>query len=76
MEVLHFTLNVAIALFLGVLIGLERQFRQHPAGLRTNALVCVGAALFVSLSGLMGDTAARPASPRTSSAASASSAAA
>src|SRR6516164_3696530 len=55
MEVLLFTLNVAIALFLGVLIGLERQFRQHPAGLRTNALVCLGAALFVSLSRLMGD---------------------
>jgi putative Mg2+ transporter-C (MgtC) family protein len=36
-------------------IGLERQFRQHPAGLRTNALVSVGAALFVSLSRLMGD---------------------
>src|SRR5579872_3906396 len=49
MEVLHFTLNVAVALFLGVLIGLERQFRQHAAGLRTNALVCVGAALFVAL---------------------------
>jgi putative Mg2+ transporter-C (MgtC) family protein len=29
---------------------MERQFRGHPAGLRTNALVCVGAALFVSLS--------------------------
>ena len=55
MEVLLFTLNVAIALFLGVLIGLERQFRQHPAGLRTNALVCVGAALFVSLTHLMED---------------------
>src|SRR5262245_50173167 len=35
---------------MGVAIGLERQFRQHTAGLRTNALVCVGAALFVSLS--------------------------
>jgi putative Mg2+ transporter-C (MgtC) family protein len=40
---------------MGVAIGLERQFRQHPAGLRTNALVCVGAALFVSLSRLMAD---------------------
>ena len=55
MEVLLFTLRVAVALFLGGLIGLERQFRQHPAGLRTNALVCVGAALFVSLTHLMGD---------------------
>jgi len=38
---------------MGAIIGLERQYRQHPAGLRTNALVCVGSALFVSLSLLM-----------------------
>jgi putative Mg2+ transporter-C (MgtC) family protein len=49
-DVLFFTLNVVVALLLGVALGLERQFRGHPAGLRTNALVCVGAALFVSLS--------------------------
>jgi putative Mg2+ transporter-C (MgtC) family protein len=55
MEDFYFSLRVAIALLLGVAIGMERQFRQHPAGLRTNALVCVGAALFVSLSGLMVD---------------------
>jgi putative Mg2+ transporter-C (MgtC) family protein len=55
MELFHFILNVAVALLMGVAIGLERQFRQHPAGLRTIALVCVGAALFVSLSRLMGD---------------------
>ncbi len=50
MDFLHFALNVGAAFLMGVAIGLERQFRQHPAGLRTNALVCVGAALFVSLS--------------------------
>jgi putative Mg2+ transporter-C (MgtC) family protein len=55
MEAFYFTLHVGVALLLGMAIGLERQFRQHPAGLRTNALVCVGAALFVSLSKLMGD---------------------
>jgi putative Mg2+ transporter-C (MgtC) family protein len=55
MELFRFIFNVAVALVMGVVIGLERQFRQHPAGLRTNALVCVGAALFVSLSRLMGD---------------------
>jgi putative Mg2+ transporter-C (MgtC) family protein len=54
-ELFSFTLNVGAALLMGLAIGLERQFRQHPAGLRTNALVCVGAALFVSLSHLMGD---------------------
>jgi putative Mg2+ transporter-C (MgtC) family protein len=55
MAIVVFTLNVFVALLMGVAIGLERQFRQHPAGLRTNALVCVGAALFVSLTRLMGD---------------------
>jgi putative Mg2+ transporter-C (MgtC) family protein len=55
MEVLGFIFRVACALAMGTAIGLERQIRQHPAGLRTNALVCVGAALFVSLSRLMGD---------------------
>ncbi len=57
MDILPFTLNTAAAMLMGVAIGLERQYRQHPAGLRTNALVCVGAALFVSLSKLMDDTA-------------------
>jgi putative Mg2+ transporter-C (MgtC) family protein len=55
MEDVRFVLNILVALVLGVVIGLERQFRQHPAGLRTNALVSVGAALFVSLTRLMGD---------------------
>jgi putative Mg2+ transporter-C (MgtC) family protein len=53
----NFLLNIAVALALGTVIGLERQWRQHQAGLRTKALVALGAALFVSLSRLMGDDA-------------------
>jgi putative Mg2+ transporter-C (MgtC) family protein len=49
-ELLNFLLNIGTAMILGLAIGLERELRQHPAGLRTNSLVCVGAALFVSLS--------------------------
>ncbi len=49
-----FLMNLGAALLMGVIIGLERQFNQHPAGLRTNALVCVGAALFVLLPHLYG----------------------
>jgi putative Mg2+ transporter-C (MgtC) family protein len=45
-----FALNIGAALLMGMAIGLERQFRQHPAGMRTNALICLGAALFVSVS--------------------------
>lgn len=56
MELAEFAVNVGVALLLGTVIGAERQWRQHPAGLRTNALVAVGAALFVSLTKLLGDT--------------------
>ena len=41
--------NLAAAFILGALIGIERQVRQRTAGLRTNTLVSVGAAIFVSL---------------------------
>lgn len=37
------------AFVLGTLIGLERQWRQRTAGLRTNVLVAVGAAAFADL---------------------------
>jgi putative Mg2+ transporter-C (MgtC) family protein len=44
-----FALRLLMALFLGATIGLERQWRQRLAGLRTNALVSTGSALFVAL---------------------------
>lgn len=53
MNYYDFIVNVYSALGLGLLIGIEREFRQHPAGLRTNALVCVGSALFMSLTFLL-----------------------
>lgn len=40
---------LGVAFLLGTLIGLERQWRQRTAGLRTNVLVAVGAAAFVDL---------------------------
>ncbi|MET9291428.1 MgtC/SapB family protein [Streptomyces sp. NPDC003077] len=42
--------NIAAGLGFGAVIGLERQWRARMAGLRTNALVAAGAALFVLLS--------------------------
>lgn len=44
-----FALRIAAALILGALIGAERQLRQRMAGLRTNALVAAGSALFVTI---------------------------
>lgn len=43
------SISLATAFFLGSLIGFERQYRQRTAGLRTNVLVAVGAALFVDM---------------------------
>jgi putative Mg2+ transporter-C (MgtC) family protein len=43
-------LRLATALLIGAVIGFERQWRQRMAGLRTNALVAIGAAGFVIFS--------------------------
>jgi putative Mg2+ transporter-C (MgtC) family protein len=42
--------KLVLAALLGGIIGLERQFREKPAGLRTNILICVGSTLFMSIS--------------------------
>jgi putative Mg2+ transporter-C (MgtC) family protein len=47
-----FAIRLALALILGTFIGAERQWRQRMAGLRTNALVAAGAAMFVMLTAL------------------------
>lgn len=61
-----FTERILIALLLGIAIGIERQWRQRMAGLRTNALVAVVAALFASISILMDARIARRLRPRSS----------
>ena len=43
-------IRLGVALLLGGIIGFERQWRQRMAGLRTNALVSIGAAGFVVFS--------------------------
>jgi putative Mg2+ transporter-C (MgtC) family protein len=55
LDFLSFTFYIGSAVLMGLAIGVERQFRQHPAGLRTNVLVCVGAALFTSVGLLLDD---------------------
>lgn len=47
MSIAAAALNMALAMVCGALIGSERQVRQRMAGLRTNALVALGAAGFV-----------------------------
>ena len=42
--------RLLLAAGLGAAVGLEREYRQKPAGLRTNILIAVGSALFTILS--------------------------
>jgi len=46
--------RLALAAFLGAFIGLERELRGYPAGVRTVALVALGSALFTEVSRVMG----------------------
>ncbi len=45
-----FVWRLLTAAALGAAIGLEREYRQKPAGLRTNILIALGSALFTILS--------------------------
>lgn len=42
--------HLLLAAALGGIVGLERQLRQKPAGIRTNMLICFGSALFTVIS--------------------------
>lgn len=53
MNYFDFTLRLGLAFLFGGLIGAERQWRQKLAGLRTNCLVSMGAALFVMLAAMI-----------------------
>jgi putative Mg2+ transporter-C (MgtC) family protein len=47
-------ISVLLAVVFGAAIGLEREFRGKAAGLRTNVLICLGAAVFTIISERMG----------------------
>jgi putative Mg2+ transporter-C (MgtC) family protein len=55
MQLAQAGLNLLVAACLGAVIGLERQWRQRLAGLRTNTLVALGAAIFVTYSHVVPD---------------------
>jgi putative Mg2+ transporter-C (MgtC) family protein len=44
-------LKIILAGVLGGVVGIERQLRHRPAGIRTNMFICMGACLFTILSG-------------------------
>jgi putative Mg2+ transporter-C (MgtC) family protein len=47
---LDLLIKLSLAVFLGGIIGFERELAAKPAGLRTNILICVGAALLMDIS--------------------------
>lgn len=50
MEYLGFLTRISVCFVLGIIIGLERQYRRKIAGIRTITLVSLGSFLFVSIS--------------------------
>lgn len=46
-------IKIFLALVLGGVLGLERQYHDKPAGFATNCLICLGAMLFTVLSEYM-----------------------
>jgi putative Mg2+ transporter-C (MgtC) family protein len=50
MPPIQLTLRLLLAAGLGAAIGVERELQRKPAGLRTNILIAVGAALFTTVS--------------------------
>ena len=46
--------KLSLAVLLGGIIGFEREIAGKPAGLRTNILICIGAALLMDVSTRIG----------------------
>ncbi len=51
---LEIVARLVLAAVLGGFVGLERELRGYPAGIRTLALVAIGATLFTEISQLLG----------------------
>ena len=53
---LNTALRLCFALFIGAIIGLERQIKNKPAGLRTHMLVSLGSSVFTLITIQTGTT--------------------
>jgi len=58
-----YIMRLMIAILVGGIVGLEREFKGKPAGIRTNILICVGSCLFMIISIEVARTAGRIADP-------------
>lgn len=50
---LPFLIRCGAAALCGAMIGVERELREKPAGFRTNILICVGAAMYMTAGHLL-----------------------
>ena len=57
---LSFWVPVGVSVLCGSIIGLERQLRGKPAGVRTSTLICLSTQLFVQLGAELGAGGADP----------------
>lgn len=48
--------KILFAIICGGIVGFERELKNKPAGIKTNILICVGAALYTSVSVLISTT--------------------
>jgi putative Mg2+ transporter-C (MgtC) family protein len=60
MPATQLVLRLLLAAGLGAAMGLERELRRKPAGLRTNILIALGSALFTTMSIAIGQAGATP----------------
>ncbi|MDR1878942.1 MAG: MgtC/SapB family protein [Bacteroidales bacterium] len=60
METDYFIIRLAVAMLAGMIIGFEREWRLRTAGLLTNTLVAVGAAVYVITSEILTQTSGDP----------------
>lgn len=51
-----FLIRCGAAALCGAMVGIERELKQKPAGFRTNILICLGAAIYMSTGLLLAST--------------------
>lgn len=52
-DVWHFVIRLVVSIICGIVIGIERKTRSKEAGIRTHAIVCMAACLFMIISKYM-----------------------
>jgi putative Mg2+ transporter-C (MgtC) family protein len=59
----HYLVRLLVATFVGGLIGIEREYKGKPAGMRTNILMCLGSCVIMVLSLEVAGRSGAPADP-------------